>query len=53
MSPTGKDKPIVFVSHVEEAAVVASHFDPTLINMEDVEPLGEVIFCDKIGRKIK
>ena len=29
------------------------HFDPTLVEMEDIEQLGEVIFCDKIGREFK
>ena len=28
-------------------------FDPTLVEMEDIEQLGEVIFCDKIGREFK
>jgi hypothetical protein len=28
-------------------------FDPALVEMEDIEQLGEVIFCDKIGREFK
>jgi len=29
------------------------HFDPTPVEMEDIEQWGEVIFCDKIGREFK
>ena len=42
--PTGELKP---------GDSISVHVDPTLFKMEDIEQLGEVIFCDKIGREFK
>jgi len=42
--PTGELKP---------GDSISVRFDPTLVEMEDIEQLGGVIFCDKNGREFK